>query len=630
MRIVVQAIMANAAIHFCVTGSSAARSKRPFFNPLKGSAVTVRPDRQRRSLAGPTSGSFKPLILLVRFTDHLERDLPPREHFQTMCEDQIKPYFVEQSYGQYNIECDVKDWMDTDNTEAFYSAGNSNWQGSDLAASFFVPVLNQLDASGIDWTPYDVDFDGNLDAVLVIHSGFAAEQGNGAECGLPDPLSRIHSQGHAASQAWTSASFTTYLSGYAIAPAFDRMCPGRPASMGTMTHEWIHTFNTPDLYNLGPSGGSLGGIGLYDIMSNAYGPIGNGTASSMSVFTKNLTGWLVPTEIVADGVYTINAVLTNANAFIIRKGFAPDECLMIENRGNTSRDMGLPGQGILIYHVDNSVPLQDSPGFPGQDGWPSNGKHFRVALVQADGKYDLENSVNTADVGDYWANSMTLGPGNNGQVYPNTDSYQSGAIVPTGITISEFSAPGDSMTFRVTGLGGEASPTTSPPVAAPTEASGSGTTVAPTATTVSPTTSAPTMTVGSEPIVVTLSPTTMAPVTATTSAPTSPMEASVPTGTSMPTVLSITIQSPPPTTTPLDDDSSSTVLEITSDVPSMVPSRMPSDVPSTVPSLTPNSGGGDGTSSPRSAALAQKWSAWASVFVTAVMTSLTMSFLLSL
>jgi M6 family metalloprotease-like protein len=431
-------------------------------------ATLTRPTPQRHLLA--TIGTFKALVLLVRFTDHADRELPTRDYFFDLCNNQIKSYLSEQSYGQYNIECDVRDWANTDNTEAYYAAGVANYQGADLSAAMFIPVLNQLDGGGtMDWSPYDANQDGYVDALLVIHSGYASEQGDGSSCGAAAQNDRIYSQGHSVSNAWSNANFATTVSAYAIASAFTRLCPGSWAKMGVTAHEWIHTLGTPDLYDLGTttSGTGLGGIGMLDIMSNAWGPIGNAEPASMSAYTKLLTGWLVPKEITADGTYTINLLLNNADAYIIRQGFGTNEYLLIENRGNLNRDAGLPGAGLLIYHVDEMVAAQDTPGFPGQDGWPTNGQHYKVALLQADGKYDLEQRVNNGDAGDYWVSGMTLGPGSTGQ-YPNTDSYQGGNIQSTGITITDFSAAGDTMTFRVEGLGGgtAAAPSTPPPVAA--------------------------------------------------------------------------------------------------------------------------------------------------------------------
>jgi hypothetical protein len=106
---------------------------------------------------------------------------------------------------------------------------------------------------------------------------------------------------------------------------------------------------------------------------------------------------------------------------------------------------------LVIYHVDEQAGLQNARGYPGQEGWPENGNHYRVAVMQADGLYDLEELRNEGDEGDLFVAGRSLGPGG-GSTYPNTDSYQSGTIVSTGISITDISASGRRMSFRVTGL----------------------------------------------------------------------------------------------------------------------------------------------------------------------------------
>ena len=66
-----------------------------------------------------------------------------------------------------------------------------------------------------------------------------------------------------------------------------------------------------------------------------------------------------------------------------------------------------------------------------------NGKHYKIALLQADGLYELERNINNGHAGDFFTEGKELGPGGNG-VYPNSDSYQSGNIASTGISIKGF------------------------------------------------------------------------------------------------------------------------------------------------------------------------------------------------
>ena len=193
---------------------------------------------QQRELS-QSIGSFRALVLLVRFKDHQKLVLPDKQYFLDLCNNEITAYLKAQSYGKYKVSyCDVKDWITTDNTEEYYSGGIGNLRQPELAAGMFVPVLDTLDKRNTDWTLYDKDGDTNIDALLVLHSGYAAEQGMGTGCGAPHPDNRITSQGTRGSTgAWSSKDGSINLSGFSIASAWERLCEDRPAPMGVMTHE---------------------------------------------------------------------------------------------------------------------------------------------------------------------------------------------------------------------------------------------------------------------------------------------------------------------------------------------------------------------------------------------------------
>jgi M6 family metalloprotease-like protein len=157
----------------------------------------------------------------------------------------------------------------TDNTEKYYSFGKSG-RTSDLAASFH-PLLDALDNhNGWNWDKYDVNNDGQLDGLIILHSGYAAEEG-GKDCtngrGSDD---RIWSHAFAESNEnpWTSKNGKVRVQGYMISSGLDLLCGSDIAKMGVMTHEYLHTFNLIDLYDLNFVGR---GIGNFDIMSYPYG-----------------------------------------------------------------------------------------------------------------------------------------------------------------------------------------------------------------------------------------------------------------------------------------------------------------------------------------------------------------------
>ena len=75
----------------------------------------------------------------------------------------------------------------------------------------------------------------------------------------------------------------------------------------------------------------------------------------------------------------------------------------------------------------------------------------RVAVLQADGNYNLERNQNRGDAGDYWNSGQELLPSTdvNTGPFPNTDSYQGGNLVKTQISITDISASGPVMSFTV-------------------------------------------------------------------------------------------------------------------------------------------------------------------------------------
>jgi len=221
-------------------------------------------NERNRFLANANVGTYKILVILVQFSDHKNRKLPPKSYYEDLCNGvkgnttgTIRDYYLQQSYGKYNVTCDVQDWLQTDNTESYYAEISNAGTDSDSGAQFFLPVLNQLDENGIDWYAYDVNADYELDSLLVIMSGFDSVFAGGEKCGNGQ-ANRVRAQGSADSNAWESKDFIVELGGYAIVSAYAELCNFDVYTpLGVPLHELTHTFGAIDTYD--QSTGNIGG-----------------------------------------------------------------------------------------------------------------------------------------------------------------------------------------------------------------------------------------------------------------------------------------------------------------------------------------------------------------------------------
>ena len=453
------------------------------------------------SLKGNPIGIHRILVMLLEWSDQVSKPKPPVADYDEMWNGKgvstnipagsISNWTDVNSYGKLSIEGKVIDWYPTDNTESHYANGQQGIPYADNTvniAAAFVPLLNHLDSQGFDFSQFDQNQDLVIDVVVFLHSGYSSEL-EGVDCNTGATANnRIHSFAASAlgsSVDWFSPSTGYRLGSYVIASAFQGLCGSTIAKIGTITHEYMHTFGLPDLYdkegkyNNNPA---LGGLAGFEIMANPGGQVNKfGFPGHTSPWCKMQLGWLNPIEITSDGTYTMRASELYPDVYKISAGFnaSAGEFLLIENRQPLLFDINMWTGGPLIYHVDQSAgPGNNFRGFPGMTnpgGWPGNGRHYEVALLQADGLYRLEQSLSNGDAAMFWLTGETLGPGNGESVatssgtYPNTDSYAGGIIKRTNIVLTNFKEVSPMVwSFDVQGLPPSAPSTPAPAPVGPT------------------------------------------------------------------------------------------------------------------------------------------------------------------
>lgn len=399
-------------------------------------------------------GTLRNLVVLVRFSDHAGRSLPPVAdidvlfnapggHPQLAPTGSVRDVYAQNSYGQLELDSTVSAWITVSKSEAYYANGVS---GDSTLWEALREALTKLDQS-VDFRQFDVNGDGKIDSITFLHSGYGAEWGV-ADAGGAAWSDRIWSHQWVMSPAWTSAEGVG-VSNYHISPAMWGTSGSQIGRIGVIAHETGHFLGLPDLYD---TDGGGEGVGSYGLMGNAWGfDSSQRCPPLMTPWSRMQLGWIDPVPISQQGTYSARQTSAYDDVYMVSAGYAEGEYLLIENRQRTGFDCSLPQGGLAIWHIDEKAGLNDE-GYPDRR-WPKDGKHYRVALAQADGDFDLERGLNRGDSGDLHhgaaVDAMAPGP----DLHPNTDGYQAGRIVVTGHTISDVSASGPTMTFCLNGCG---------------------------------------------------------------------------------------------------------------------------------------------------------------------------------
>ena len=321
--------------------------------------------------------------------------------------------------------------------------------------------------SGFEWADFDNDGDGYIDAIAFLHSGYAAEFGGTDAYGAAQE-DRIWSHKWSLNDGsyytpWTSTDDTLTVMDYHISPALWATSGSDIGRIGVIAHETGHFLGLPDLYDTSYEGS---GIGSHCIMANSWGWSGTQYyPPAFSAWTKMQLGWSAVETITAGGDFSLTQSYSSNKLYKIVSPLSDTEYFLVENRQAAGYDVeyaSYAAPGLAIWHIDDAKD-EDYPiygtgnsegGYPGQSGWPANGKHYQVALVQADGNYDLEMGY-SGDSGDLWSDSAAgLGPSDAAPSlaegpFPNTDAYQVGFQGTTGLTINGISTSGAVMTFSV-------------------------------------------------------------------------------------------------------------------------------------------------------------------------------------
>ncbi|MBI3941837.1 MAG: M6 family metalloprotease domain-containing protein [Chloroflexi bacterium] len=485
------------------------------FNPNQLDAIS-----HPNSAPYNNTGTEKALVILAEFSDQHAVGSTASQWYDNFFgpTNSVKSFYNEASYGKLQLSpAEETSGTANDGVIGWLNLGYShpNTRGNTGDANRQI-VRNAIIAANpyIDFASFDTDDNGYITPnelhITVIVAGYETSYGGTAAACTPNVWGHNWSLGSSVPAPNVDG---VVVGAYGYNQFGEWHCrtgdkPGHMATIGIMAHEFGHDLGWPDLYD---TDGSSEGIGYWSIMSSGSWLKTTGFSGSMpslpDAYSKSYQGWLIPTQItgtqnilllpsIEASPYVIQ-LLTNPNGvdwqFYGHSGTG--EYFLVENRQKAGYDAGLPGCGLLVWHIDESRTSSNSAN--DQDS------HRMVDLEQADGLGHLNSKANRGDAGDPYPGST------NNQRFDSTSSPNSNLYggSPSGISISNIT-PGCApvMLADLAVFDPNAPPTTTPTAsptpsatATPSPTATVTATVTPTVTSSSTPTSTPTDTVTGTP-----------------------------------------------------------------------------------------------------------------------------------
>lgn len=369
----------------------------------------------------PLRGTVRVIVVLIEFSD--KQFTQTAAHFSELFfstgvlpHGSVREYFFEVTGGLVDLAGEVVGPYTMPKTLAWYANGNFGI-GRPTGTARANIMANDAAAAAdphVNFGPYDNDGNSYVDAFIVVHAGRGGEE--------------TLNPGDIWSHKWNLPTVRS-ADGKNI---FAYLTIPEDSKIGVCAHELGHLlFGFPDLYD---TDDTSEGVGRWCLMGGGSWNGGGDIPAHPSAWCKIQQGWAATTNVSTSGTVSFPDVKTSRKVHRLWKnGGSGPEYFLLENRQRTGYDAQLPGDGLLIWHIDDNQP----------DNTDEN--HYKVGLAQADGKRNLELNQNRGDGGDPYpgtANNTTF----TGSSTPSSNSY-SGQV--TLVSVTAISASSATMTARV-------------------------------------------------------------------------------------------------------------------------------------------------------------------------------------
>jgi immune inhibitor A len=367
----------------------------------------------------PVMGVRNALVLLVDFPDSEAGE--SKEHFSEMLFSQgtyyggsMRDYYKEVSYGQVDVQGEVFGWYRAPQPKSYYTNNEHGFGTYPTNAQKLVEDVLDLANQDVTFGPYDNLGDGTVQALIIIAAGSGGEQtGNKSDIW---------------SHKWNIEPRevdTKKAEKYFMAPEDGRV--------GVMSHELGHLLMSwPDLYD---TDYTSRGTGNWDLMAGGSWNNNGNTPAHPSAWCKLQAGWITPKVVTNEQQEVeITPYHQQGDVYKLAVNGDPDskEYFLLSNRKTEGFDYYLPGEGLIIEHVDDNQSNN------------SDENHYLVDIEQADGERNLNLNYNSGDYTDAFPTDSNTEF--NAASNPNSKTY---ADADSTVAVTDIQRSGENITAKL-------------------------------------------------------------------------------------------------------------------------------------------------------------------------------------
>lgn len=312
----------------------------------------------------------------------------------------VSSFYSKSSYGKLNLTFDFSDVVQAKNNSKYYERYSSNYEtGSDLLLQ---EALEALD-SKIDFSKYDTNGDGYIDAVYIIYSSSVDYNSN-------DSFYWAYVTYYPNDEKYDGV--TPYYYMFAGFDFMDESTSDYGIEINAMTyiHETGHLLGLDDYYDYYEYQGCNEGLGGADMMDYNTGDHG--------AYSKIMLGWMDANIVTTTKTVTISALADKGECILVPLDFDNSyfsEYLIIDlysAKGLNELESIVDGSilydgaayGVRIYHVTSWVdkPCDEDEYYSITNYNNSITDIALIKLIQADGGKNFKNTNGYTQKSDLW------------------------------------------------------------------------------------------------------------------------------------------------------------------------------------------------------------------------------------